>query len=76
MTLITQGFTAALAFTAITEVILMNDPQIISFSKPLSSSDKEELIPVSFKEYDYVLAFKIEQPLPIEIGRILAKSSG
>ena len=49
----------------------MNDPKIVSFSKPLISTDKAELIPLSFKDYDYVLALQME-PLPITLGRIVA----
>ena len=49
-----------LIVTAMLEMVLMNDPEIVNYSKPLSVEDKENLAPIRFKEYDYILAVKID----------------
>lgn len=38
----------------------------------MSKEDKEQLIPLQFDDYDYVLAFKLTKPIPLEVGRVSA----
>ena len=56
-TLMAQTLTGVLIVTALQEIIFMDDPHIINYSKPLSPSRREQLLPVGFKKYNYVVAF-------------------
>ena len=56
LTLMLQIFTGILTITSLIEVFKMNEPKIVSYTKPLSVDDRAEITPVSFKDYNYVLA--------------------
>ena len=83
LTIMTQSLTAVLIYKALFEVIFMEEPEIVSYSKPLTKDEKGDLSPLHFGEYDYVLAFEqkiwdfenatwIEERIPREVGKILA----
>ena len=46
--------------TSLHEMVFMNDPEIVNFTKPLSVTDKKELAPLRFDEYNYILAVKVD----------------
>ena len=48
-----------LIYTAVREMIFMEEPDISSFALPLSVEDRSEIAPVRLKDFDYVLAIKI-----------------
>ena len=82
LSLLVKGFTAALVFMSLQELVLMEDPQIRNYTRPLSKKGREELIPVKFSEYDYILAVETDafylkdgkkfNHIPVEIGRLVA----
>ena len=47
----------------------MEEPQIISYVRPVVQSDRANLAPMQFDDYDYVLAFRLFQEVPLEVGR-------
>ena len=38
----------------------MQDPKIITYAKPLSSEERVDIAPISFKDHQYVLAMKVQ----------------
>ena len=37
----------------------MDDPKITNYEKPLTPTEKSDLLPLETGDYDYVLAFKV-----------------
>ena len=58
LTILVQIFTGVLIVTSFTEVFQMSDPSIVSFAKPLTTAEREELAPLSFDEYRYFIAVR------------------
>ena len=48
--------TIVLSISAFKEVILMEEPMITNYSRPLTPNDREELGPFHFADYNYVIA--------------------
>ena len=46
LTLFLKGLMMLLVYKAIIELVMMNDPKISSFTKPLSKAEKADLVPV------------------------------
>ena len=38
---------------------MMENPLITNFAKPLTLEGKQDLLPVRFDDYDYIIAFKV-----------------
>ena len=53
---------------------MMNDPQIISFERPLQPEEKADLIPLHLKDFEYVFAVQ-KEPIPPELGILKAFNS-
>ena len=58
LTIMTQCLTAVLIYNALYEIIFMEEPEIVSYSKPLTKSEKGDISPLDFGENDYVIAFE------------------
>ena len=69
---------------AILELIMMLEPQISSFDKPLTMDERKALVPIEFEQFDYVLAVHVTiigkkgifQSFPPEVGSIKAEIDG
>ena len=59
MTLLVKALTLVLIIQAFEELFFMKDPLITNYHKPLTLEDRQELYPMKFDDYDYVLAFKV-----------------
>ena len=57
-TLLKTVMTGVLVIMAILELVMMKEPKIIIFTKPLTRPERAELAPFHFNDYDYVLAVK------------------
>ena len=51
--------TMILIYESTVNIIFMDSPEIISFEKPMSVQEKQDLAPFRFKDYDYTIALKI-----------------
>ena len=49
-----------MAVMSIHELVMMNDPKISMYEQPLTMDDRNSLLPMSFKEFDYVIAIYLE----------------
>ena len=79
--------TLVLAINTTIELILMNDPTVTEYLKPLSSEDRSALIPVSGSDYDFVFAIEIvvkdddgnetaNPVIPSDIGKLTVEING
>ena len=59
LSVLVQGMTLVMMITAITELVLMKEPKISSFDKPLTTDDRKSIVPINFEEFDYVIAIQI-----------------
>ena len=58
LTILVQVLTLVMVIQAVQELMLMQDPQIINYSKDVNTQEEiSELIPLNFGDYDYVIAF-------------------
>ena len=64
MSLIVKGLTLVLLANAALEVYLMEDPLITVYNRGLTKEQKAEMIPLSFSDYNYTIAYKFEYSLP------------
>ena len=74
-TLLLQLLTAVMIYKAIEEVLLMNDPTITSFTKPLTTAARKDLIPVKLDDNNYVIAAQASLPsgsMPPGFARFVA----
>ena len=58
LTLMVQLLTLVMAIRAYEEVVMMNDPRIINYTKPVGSEEISDLLPLKFDDSDFVIAFK------------------
>ena len=74
LTLLMKGLTMAMVVQAVLELVLMENPLITNFTKPVNSGDISYLIPFKFSENDnYILAFKVfGDIIPPEVGAVKA----
>ena len=72
LSLAVLALTMILIFNSGWEVLFMEEPQIFSYSVPLSREDKQELIPLRFSDYSYTLAFRLSDIPPPQLGYIFA----
>ena len=82
MTLFVGILTLVILAKKVEELILMQDPSILNFSKPLSDQDRADLIPIHFQERNFIFGIQIlgvnpatetvgQRGLPLDIGRFL-----
>ena len=66
---------------AVQEIVLMDDPQISSYDKPLSMDERSDLVPLKLDDYDFVIGIKmfvvgengyLRDGIPPEVGSIIA----
>ena len=81
VSLMMQGMLFYLVGASAYEMFFMDDPEIGTFTKPLSREDKIDLVPLLFSDYNYIIAIKTDvwdynaysyskAPLPVELGII------
>ena len=82
MTLIVCLLTLVILTKKVEELILMDDPSILNFSKPLSDQDRKDLVPIDFAARNFIFGIQVlgvdpetevvgQRGLPLEIGRFL-----
>ena len=61
LSLLSLAMTLVLVVKAVNEMVVMEEPTLKQFSKPLQMVDRKELVPVRFSDYD--LIFMLESQL-------------
>ena len=49
-----MALTLVMVVRAVKEMVLMEEPTLSEFAKPLELSDRIELAPVKFSDYDFI----------------------
>ena len=52
--ILAYSLTLVLIYRAVKEMIIMDDPVLTEFTKPLQISDRKELVPVIGSDYDFI----------------------
>ena len=68
ITVAVYALTLILIVKSAEEILLMQDPKITAFSKPLNLEERAELVPVAHDDYDFVFGFYVSLGIPPEIG--------
>ena len=58
--ILAYSLTLVLVYRAVKEIIIMEDPELKEFTKPLQASDREELVPVIGSDYDFIFMIQPE----------------
>ena len=77
------ALTLGLFIKGIQEVVMMLDPELTSYEKPLSLEERNQTIPVNLADYSNMIMFKTsyrarnQRPtlLPPELGTFVAQSA-
>ena len=56
LTILLHGLTSIIIVVSLIEVFAMNDPSVISYDRPLSKDDRDDLTPLSFEDFSYYIA--------------------
>ena len=54
LSLLSMALTLMMVVRAVKEMVLMEEPTLSEFAKPLELSDRIELAPVKFSDYDFI----------------------
>lgn len=54
LSLLSLALTLVLVVRVVNEMVMMKEPTLREFSKPLQLEDRKELIPVRFSDYDLI----------------------
>jgi len=57
VTIAVQIFTLVVAIKSLQEVALMEDPEIVSYARPMSLADRKSIGAVNFEDHGYMIAF-------------------
>ena len=60
LSIIVYGLTLILAIRAMQEILMMDEPSLTEYEKPLSLSDRAELGPIRGNDYEFIFALIIE----------------
>lgn len=82
MTLIVCLLTLVILTKKAEELILMDNPSILNFSKPMSDQDRQDLVPIHFSEKNFIFGIQVlgvnpstetvgQRGLPLDIGRFM-----
>ena len=60
LSLLSLALTLVLVVRAVNEMVVMEEPTLTEFSKPLQMEDRKELVPVRFSDFDLIFMFIFE----------------